>query len=134
MPMSSIAAKSTITPLTIGWAFTNNETRSVLLSGSPAAITSDESPGMLRASQITRGVGVGQCDRLPDVMVMNTPARRLVEALGRCAGVALATLLSCSLHGCSQVSGGAVELAWSFQDYDGAPLHCVQGPLTLDTI
>lgn len=58
----------------------------------------------------------------------------MVEALGRCAGVALATLLSCSLHGCSQVGGGAVELSWSLQDYDGAPLHCVQGALTIDTI
>src|SRR4051812_13625749 len=118
MPMSSITAKSTITPLTIGWAFTNNESRSVPLSGSPAAITSDESPGMLRASQITRGVGVGQ-------IAVNTPRRRVVEALGRCAGVALATLLSCSFLGCSQVSGGAVELSWSLFDYDGNKIGCV---------
>jgi hypothetical protein len=90
---------------------------------------------MLRASQITRGVGVGQCDRPPDV---NTSGRRAVEALGRCAGVALATLLSCSLQGCTQVSGGAVELSWSLFDYDGNKIGCVQNAgsrtLTIDKI
>jgi hypothetical protein len=38
--------------------------------------------------------------------------------------VALATLLSCGLHGCTNVSGGAVELSWSLEDADGTHLDC----------
>jgi hypothetical protein len=48
---------------------------------------------------------------------MQTPAQ--VEGLGRIAAVAAATLLSCGLHGCTDVTGGAVELSWHLETIDG---------------
>ncbi|MCE9580585.1 MAG: hypothetical protein K8W52_46120 [Deltaproteobacteria bacterium] len=39
--------------------------------------------------------------------------------------MALATLLlSCGLHGCTNVTGGAVELSWSLEDLDGVHIPC----------
>lgn len=39
--------------------------------------------------------------------------------------MALATLLlSCGLHGCTNVTGGAVELSWSLEDLDGVHIGC----------
>ena len=59
---------------------------------------------------------------------LNTPPAMSVEAINRRgprAAVALATLLlSCGLHGCTNVSGGAVELSWSLEDLDGVHLEC----------
>lgn len=55
---------------------------------------------------------------------MNTRGFTTVEPIIRWLGVALATLLSCPLHGCTNVSGGAVELSWHLQDVDGTALGC----------
>lgn len=51
---------------------------------------------------------------------MNTRASREVEPIIRWLGVALATLLSCPLHGCTDVSGGAIELSWHLENFDGS--------------
>jgi hypothetical protein len=55
---------------------------------------------------------------------VNTRGFTTVEPIIRWLGVALATLLSCPLHGCTKVSGGAVELSWYLQDTDGTTLGC----------
>src|SRR5438105_4965563 len=120
MPISSITARSTITPLTIGCACMNSDHRSPLSASPTPMTTSDESPGMLRASQIARGVGAGQFAG----PVVNRRGLASVEPISRCLGVALATLLSCPLHGCTNVSGGAVELSWHLEDATGGGLDC----------
>lgn len=38
-------------------------------------------------------------------------------------GVVLAALLSCVLHGCTNVTGGAVELSWNLETFDGGSIH-----------
>jgi hypothetical protein len=55
---------------------------------------------------------------------VNTRAFREVEPIIRRLGVALATLSLCSLHACTNVTGGAVELSWHLQTFDGGPASC----------
>ncbi len=115
-----------MTPLTIQCAWTKSDQMSP--GASPAPTASEESSGMLRALHRTRGAIAGQFTDVDGVQPrersrLNTPRAAAVEALDRRGprgAVALATLLlSCGLHGCINVSGGAVELSWSLEDLDG---------------
>lgn len=65
---------------------------------------------------------------------MNTRGSRQVEPIIRWLGVALATLLSCPLHGCTNVSGGAIELTWHLEDLDGSSRECVSSDPTKEPI
>jgi hypothetical protein len=56
---------------------------------------------------------------------MNRRGRGVVERTVRRLTVALATLLLCGAHGCTNVTGGAVELSWSLHGTDGKPVECV---------
>ena len=47
----------------------------------------------------------------------------VVERRCQRTGVVLAALLSCVLHGCTNVTGGAVELSWDLETVTGSPVH-----------
>ena len=55
---------------------------------------------------------------------MNRGGRGVVERTVRRLTVALATLLLLGSHGCTNVTGGAVELSWSLLGTDGKQVTC----------
>src|SRR5438045_1922903 len=122
-PITNMMARSTITDWTIQWAWLNSRGIS---SSAPRARTAEdacvgETPGIMSASSIARGLMAGQMSHLVRALRVAMPSR------------AVALALCLAVHGCSDVQGGAVELSWKLRAATGSTetfLDCDVGDIT----